>query len=305
MRLKKETEIRSLLRRAKENGGPFWSRADGNVYAPVGFSTIHVVAVLGELGASVRNQPLLRDAAEFLLARQAPDGLFRHVKNAAKLPCVSAKVLVSLGRIGVRRDPRLPTSYGWFLENQTDDGGWRCNMARLGKSPITDASNPGTTLDVLDAFRFRRNGRNDVARLNRGVEFLLRHWETRLPLGPCAFGIVSRFLRVEYPFLRYNLFHYVYVLSHYPKVRRDRRFREAHQELARRLLDGKMRVEAPHQAWQDSSFARRGQVSELATARWREIERQLRAGSRRSKARPRCGREGPGSAGAPRPRHKP
>ena len=44
---------------------------------------------------------------------------------------------------------------------------------------------------------------------------LLEHWAVRRPLGPCRYGIGSRFMQVEFPMFRYNLFFYVYVLSFY------------------------------------------------------------------------------------------
>jgi hypothetical protein len=105
------------------------------------------------------------------------------------------------------------------------------------------------------------------------VAFLLHHWETRAPLGPCLFGIGSRFLQVEFPFIRYNLFYYVYVLAHFERARGDHRFLEALNALAAHVRDGEMVVDSPHRAWQDYEFARRGCPSALATLRWREIER--------------------------------
>ena len=37
-----------------------------------------------------------------------------------------------------------------------------------------------------------------------------------------------------------------------------------------------MPVETPHPTWQRYAFARKGEVSEVATAFWRETERNLR-----------------------------
>ncbi len=50
-----DREIRSLLERQGEHGGPYWSRRDGDIHAPAGFSTIDVLGVLGELGARVED----------------------------------------------------------------------------------------------------------------------------------------------------------------------------------------------------------------------------------------------------------
>jgi hypothetical protein len=61
----------------------------------------------------------------------------------------------------------------------------------------------------------------ETYQLEPAVETLLHHWTVRVPTGPCQFGIGTLFLQVEYPFLRYNLFFYVYVLSFYAEARKD------------------------------------------------------------------------------------
>ncbi len=83
-------------------------------------------------------------------------------------------------------------------------------------------------------------------------------------------------MQVEYPFLRYNLFYYVYVLSFYRRAKRDSRYLEALQVL-RSKLDGRGRVivERPHRKLADLSLCAKGRPSELATRRYREIVRNL------------------------------
>ncbi|MFZ5849597.1 MAG: prenyltransferase [Actinomycetota bacterium] len=266
------SEIESILDRERENRGPFWSREDGNVHAPASFSTLLVLNVLGELGATRDSDELISGAVELLFRNQTADGAFRYSSTSAKLPCITGQALAALGRLGVARDPRAEAGYRWLLDGQWAGGGWRCATVMLGRSPETDASNPGATLFVLDAFRFRSNPQKDEEALAAAVDSLLRHWETRSPLGPCAFGVGSRFTKVEYPFWRYNLFYYVYVLSHYRAARADPRFLEAVEQLRCHVDgDGRLVVDAPPRGWQQYSFSRRGTASELATDRWQEI----------------------------------
>jgi hypothetical protein len=269
-------EIRSILERERVNGGPCWSRADGNIHAPAGFSTLLVLNVLGELGATSTSDRLIADGCELVFGYQTADGAFRYAPASSKLACIAGQALAGLGRLGLGRDPRAEAGYDWLLESQREDGGWRCPTVKLGTSPETDASNPGATLFVLDAFRFRRNTPEQEERLGAGVDSLLRHWQSRAPLGPCHFGIGSRFLQVEYPFWRYNLFYYVYVLSHYPGVREDERFADALDRLATHVSDaGEITVDAPPREWRRYAFARKGEASELATRRWQEIRANL------------------------------
>ena len=270
------TEIEAILEKKDQNGGQFWSREDGDIHAPHGISTMDTLEVLGELGATPRDYPSLLEAITFLFGYQSPDGSFKYSKTSSNLPCMTARILAALGRLGVAKDKRAEKSYKQLLDTQWSDGGWRCNTVKLGKSIETDASNPGTTLYVLDAFRFRDNTQKEMRQLNKGIDLLLGHWDTRLPLGPCTFGIGSRFFQIEFPFLRYNLFYYVYVLSFYEHALKDNRFQEAYHEILAKTKHGKILPENPHKAWRKYAFARKGEVSYLATERWKEIESNLK-----------------------------
>ncbi len=268
------TEIKSILNQKNKNGGPFWSREDGDIHAPHGNSTIDTLGVLGALGATTKGYPILSEIMDFVFKYQMPDGSFKYSKTSSKFPCMTARILAAFGRLG-KTDKRVEKSYQQLLDTQWSDGGWRCNTVKLGKSPQTDSSNPGTTLYVLDAFRFRKNSKKEIDQLSRGVEFLLQHWVTRKPLGPCFFGIGSRFFQIEFPFLRYNLFYYVYILSFYNKALKDHRFQEAFQMILKKTKNGKIILENPHHSWRKFDFAKKGQVSELATEHWITITKNL------------------------------
>lgn len=270
-----KAEISAIIARHEENGGPFWSRADGDIHAPSGFSTIDVLNAIGQLGGRVRSDTVLKDAVRFVMTYQNEDGSFSYAKRKSKLPCMTARLLAGFGRLGVRPTGAIDKAFSWLMSSQAADGGWRCATVKPGASPETDASNPGTTLYVLDAMLSRRKGPEEAARLNRGVAFLLNHWETRAPLGPCTFGIGSRFMKSEFPFRRYNLFYYVHVLAHYDVALDDPRFREALKALEGHVEGGRMVIDAPHRAWRGTVAAPRGQPSEPATLLWKEIERRV------------------------------
>ena len=269
------TAIEKIIEQQNDYGGQFWSREDGNIHAPFGFSTIDTLTVLGEVGCSINDFPQIKEAVDFVFAYQTEEGSFKYSLKSSKLPCITARIIAAFGRLGLRNDLRIEKSYQWLLNTQWNDGGWRCATVKLGKSPLTDVSNPGTTLYVLDAFRYRNNKPIEVDILNQGVDFLLQHWEIRRPIGPCNFGIGSRFLQIEYPFLRYNLFYYVYVLSYYDITRGDKRFREAYKYLEDKVKDNKLIPENPHKAWRKFDFAKKGYVSQQATKRWIEIKNNL------------------------------
>jgi hypothetical protein len=99
----------------------------------------------------------------------------------------------------------------------------------------------------------------------------LDHWETRMPLGPCHYGIGTLFMQVEYPFSTYNLFAYVYVLSFYDAAKKDPRFIDALETLKSKLANGKIVVQRVNRKLEGLTFCRKGAVSELATRRYQEI----------------------------------
>jgi hypothetical protein len=212
----------------------------------------------------------VRGAIERVFEARRDDGRFR-VTTGTIYPCHTSYAARALCRFGYARDRRLRKTFACLLENQHDDGGWRCNTVRLGRSPETDSSNPGVTLHALDAFRFLKPADRDAA-LDRAVDSLLAHWEIRRPFGPCGFGIGSRFLKTEYPFLRYNLFYFVYVLSFYDRALGDSRYRAALEVFEAKLNPrGRVAVEHTNPKLAKLLFCRKGEPSELATRRYREI----------------------------------
>jgi hypothetical protein len=262
-------DVEAILDKRHDNGADFWATPDGRWGVGSPFSTFDCALMLHELGVK-RTDPAMKGAAEVLLQSWRDDGRFRPAPKGALYPCHTASAALVLCRLGYARDRRLRRTFDYLLETQHTDGGWRCNTVKLGRSPVTDASNPGVTLGVLDAFRFTPRI-NEDRRLDRAVNTLLDHWKTRVPTGPCGFGIGSRFMQVEYPFLRYNLFFYVYVLSFYEAARKHASFREALEGLRSKVVDDQMVVENPNRRLAGMSFCRKGQPSRLATKRYNEI----------------------------------
>lgn len=268
-----EHDVELILGKRHDNGADFWTTPDGRWGVGSPFSTFDCALMLHEIGMP-RSHPILKGAAERIFALAAADGRIRPAPKGAVYPCHTANAARVLCRLGYARDRRLAGTYEHLFEIQHVDGGWRCNTVRLGKSDVTDASNPGVTLYALDAFRFTKHAGSDK-RLDRAVRTLLDHWRTREPLGPCAFGIGSRFMQVEYPFLRYNLFSYVYVLSFYESARKSKAFKEALAVLGGKTEKGRLIVENPNRGIARLAFCRKGETSRAATRRYREIIRNV------------------------------
>ncbi len=270
-----QADVDAIIARRHDNGSDFWATPDGRWGVGSPFSTFDCAITLTELGVP-RSDPVVKGLAGKFLDSWQDDGRFRPAPKGAVYPCHTANAARALCRLGFAKDRRLKRTFEQLFDSRHDDGGWRCNTVRLGKSPVTDASNPGVTLAALDAFRFTSHLNQDK-RLDKAVKFLLAHWKTRRPLGPCEFGIGTLFMNVEYPFLRYNLFYYVYVLSFYDAAKKAKPFRLALDALESKLVDGQVVVENPNRRLAKLCFCKKGEPSRAATQRYREILENLGA----------------------------
>lgn len=271
--LQYKADVDAILATRRDNGADFWATPDHRLSKGSPFSTLEAPALLMELGVDP-SEEVLRGAAELLLSAWREDGRFRLSPSGAIYPCHTINAARVLSLLGYAADDRLHRTFDHLLGTLHDDGGWRCRKFSFGRGPETELSNPGPTLAALDALRIA--GLADSAPAG-AVEVLLSHWVSRAPLGPCHFGIGTLFLQVEYPFGSYNLFHYVHVLSYYDQARHDPRFREALAVLQSKLVDGRIVVERVHRRLADLTFCRKGEPTELGTARYEEILANLGA----------------------------
>ncbi|MAG37046.1 MAG: prenyltransferase [Dehalococcoidia bacterium] len=269
-----QADIEGVLAKRHDNGGDFWASADGRLAVGSPFSTLEALQILHELGVEADHEAV-RGALDLLVGAWREDGRYRLAPSGTLYPCYTANTARILGRFGLADDSRVQRSLAHLLETPHDDGGWRCSKFAFGRGPETDSSNPGVTLFVLDAFRFTEQLDSNPL-LDGAVETLLDHWTVRRPTGPCHFGIGTLFMQVEYPFLRYNIFSYVYVLSFYERARSDDRFFEALEVLGTKLDDeGRVVVERPNRKLAAFSAFAKGQPSEQATRRYGEIMENL------------------------------
>ncbi|MBN2736315.1 MAG: hypothetical protein JXR70_04995 [Spirochaetales bacterium] len=256
------------------NGGTVWDRKDGSVYNPIGFSTIEILNVFADLKIDYKDENILNEALKKLISYyDIKTRLFKFADKSAKLPCITAKILSVLSKFNYPFSEK-ESCYQYFFDSQQEDGGWRCATVKIGKSPETDASNPGTTLYVLDSLRYRKNTKNEMEQLEKGVEFLLDHWVIKKPLGPCKFGIGSTFMKTEYPFIRYNIFFYSYVLSFYPKALKDKRFQQVLNELMKYETQTGIIINNPHKSWKKILY-QDSQECELANNKYVELKQNI------------------------------
>lgn len=269
-----ETDLEKILATRHDNGADFWATPDGRIGIEKPISTLTALLIMSELKVD-KSHEALQGAAELVLQAIRDDGRVRISPKGSIYPCQMALAAAALYRNGYAGDERVKKVLEYLLSNRFEDGGWRCSKFLFGRGPETDFSNPGVTLLALDAFRCAgmNEGPHD---LDQAVETLLDHWTVRAPTGPCHYGMGTLFMQVEYPFLRYNLFYYVYVLSFYEKACKDKRFKEAFAALRGKLdSSGRLIVERPNRKLEKLDICRKGEPSEAATERYLEIVRNM------------------------------
>lgn len=258
-----------ILSHRHDNGADLWTTPDKRLIKGSPFSTLESSHYLLELGMDPTEE-VLQQTAALVFSTWQEDGRFRTTPKGAHHPCHTIQALNALCHLGFGADPKIQKTFRYLLETQEEAGGWRCHKFSYGHGPETAQANPFPTLTALDAFRFAKHSYPEPA-LDKAVAFLLEHWRTKAPLGPCHYGIGTLFMQVEYPFRTYNLFYYVYVLSFYDTARRDERFLEALSALQSKFQDGQIVVERVVPKLASLSFCQKGQPSALATRRYLEI----------------------------------
>lgn len=269
------SDLGQILATRYANGADFWATPDGRLGIEKPISTLTALLVMSDLKVQ-KSHEALQGAAELVLRAIRDDGRVRISPKGSIYPCHVALAAAALCRNGFASDQRVQRVLTYLLANRFADGGWRCNKFTFGRGPETNFSNPGVTLVALDALRWadRPEGTQD---LDQAVETLLDHWTVRVPTGPCHFGMGTLFMQVEYPFLRYNLFYYVYVLSFYTKARQDERLKEAFEALSKKLdSQNRLIIQRPNRKLEALDICRKGEPSLAATERYFEIVQNMK-----------------------------
>jgi len=262
-------DVQEILSHRHDLGADYWTTPDNRLIKGSPFSAYDCALMFLELGV-YPTDPILKAVANLFFDTWRKDGRFKLYPTGGILPCHTARAAYLLCHMGYQSDERIQKTYQYFLDTPYFDGGWRCNKFSFGRGPETEHSNPFPTLSILSAFRFSNYLNNEPA-LDTAVEFLLKHWEIRRPIGPCQYGMGTRFFQVTYPFGDYDLFSYVYVLSFYDKAKKDERFLSAFKALQDKLVDGMIVVERNSPKLSKLEFCKKGQPSTLATKRFKEI----------------------------------
>ena len=221
-----------------------------------------------------RDDKRIAAIAKRVLSAQAESGGFLHggfdhtrTWDARPYICIAHVMTYALARFGYGDDPRVARAFEHIGKWQRPDGGWHPNEKCLpGNERADEHSCPFGTLNVLRALTAeRRRASGRVAA--RAAEYLLTCWARRAePFRPVGFGTGSTYLKVQYPFVQWQLLKALDALALVPAARKDARFRQMLDALrAKQNPDGTWTPESINKSWADFDFGQKKQPSMWVT----------------------------------------
>lgn len=240
---------------------------------------LYAFSVLADFGVRA-DDPGVMAGIERVLAHQAAEGAFESVVNIATafggtgedawawLLCDAPTLLYALLALGLDDDPRVQRAVEHLL-SAVDENGWRCK----GASSIGAFRGPGRRDDpcpIVNVYALKvlaqRPNLLDSPAARLGAEMLLSHWAHAWDHKLFMFGVGSNFRKLKYPFVWYDSLHVVDVLSRFPFVRADARFKELVTTIAVQAdTAGRYTATSMYTAWKGWSFADKKQPSPWLT----------------------------------------
>jgi hypothetical protein len=230
---------------------------------------IYKLSTLADFGVQAEDAGMAA-AIEAVLAHRSNEGAFQSVTLVPKafggtgeemwtwMLCDAPTLLYVLLAFG-REDDRLVQRAVDHLVGLVDEVGWRCVAApELGKF-----RGPGRKADpcpIANVYALKALAQIpallDSPATRTGAEMLLWHWEHQTKRKIYLFGIGTNFRKLKYPFVWYDILHVVDVLSRFPFVQADPRFREMVEAVTVQAdKNGRYTAASMYRAWKGWSFA--------------------------------------------------
>jgi hypothetical protein len=254
---------------------------------------IHALSTLAGFGVRVAD-PGVSVPLEVILSHQSEEGAFQTLVNIPKafggtgedawswMACDAPTVLYALLTMGLDRDERARRGVD-HLASLVEDNGWRCAAApELGK--FRGPGRKGDPCPFVNLIALKALAQIpdllDSPATRRGCEMLLWHWEHQTERKIYMFGIGTDYRKLKYPFVWYDVLHVVEVLSRYPFVRSDKRFREMVDTIiAQADAEGRYTAGSMYRAWKGWSFADKKHPSPWLTFLVLRIQKRLASAS--------------------------
>jgi hypothetical protein len=208
---------------------------------------------------------------EAVMARQSSEGAFQSMVNVPKvfggtgedtwtwMACDAPTLLYALLAFGLGDDLHVQQAVN-HLVNLVDENGWRCKAAPEFGEKFKGPGRKEDPCPIVNVYALKALAQMpellDSPATRTGAEMLLRHWEHQTGRKIYMFGIGTDFRKLKYPFVWYDILHVVDVLSHFPFVHADPRFREMVETITSQADEqGRYIAGSMYRAWKGWSFA--------------------------------------------------
>ncbi len=151
---------------SKQNPGGWWV-GEESLYRPKYLSTNWMLLILSDLGLTKDDDPRIEKACQLWIKRFAKsDGGFGIDGGKTSHLCVVGNTARALVKFGYEDHPKVRSAFQWFVQNQSDLGGWSC----FGSGRNLDSWEPLSTFAVYPKEKWSRSMKEAV---ERGAEFFL------------------------------------------------------------------------------------------------------------------------------------
>ena len=114
---------------AKQNRGGWWV-SEESLYRPKYLSTNWTLLILSDLGMTMAD-PRIAAACDLWIRRFAKrDGGFGADRMRISEMCLVGNTARALVQFGFPNHPKVKRAYRWLVEDQKENGGWRCGWRR-------------------------------------------------------------------------------------------------------------------------------------------------------------------------------
>lgn len=240
---------------------------------------IHAIAMLADFGLTV-SDPGIHAIASAIIDHQSEDGPFNTLGNVPTrfggsgtdawlwMLCDAPTLVYALAAFGLGDHPAVRRAAG-YLTGLGRDNGWPCAAA----SSLGRFNGPGKRSDpcplanllMLKALLHLPGEAPDDA-VQAGADALLRHWRRDFDKKPYLFGTGTKYRRLKYPFIWYDILHVADVLSLIPAIHGDPRYLAMLGEIAAQLDDdGRATPQSVWVAYKPFDFGQKREPSSWLT----------------------------------------
>ena len=251
---------------------------------------LYALSTLADFGLRY-DDPGIDEALAKVKAHQSEEGAFQTKIKLYKsfggmdgehwvwMNCDAPTLLYVLLKMGLNNDPQVQKA-AKHLTGLVEENGWHCNTAPA----LGNFHGPGRKDDpcpIVNVYALKALTQMpdmlDNPTAHHGVEMLLSHWQNTDERKLYLFGVGTDYRKLKYPFIWYDILHVTDVLSQFPSVHDDPRFRDMVDTITNQADEnGRFTANSMYLAWKEWSFADKKRPSPWLTFLVTRIQKRIR-----------------------------